>query len=457
DGEKKEVPVRAIRPSLKFSDAFRSLFYPFAYREVFSGRENLEWLTAYQNGEASMSGHMEPFVDTMKRLLDDGVVRPDDWDYMPRYRLPMLCVSHSAVMIFAPLNTFLNPTMVNSDHEYAILPVFAGDEEDSDFLYSIPTYFMGINKAAAEVSPQRKKLLLEIMAFICSPDAQEKLFGEENVLVSNIKGVEPGVNSFNEGIQNTIKEGRIITDFATWAEDTMNALARDVLSGSITEEEYFAQCDETRDKWLDGTLYPAPEELGVCEEDLTIFETQLLMGQIYRGVTGADIALVYVNMGDQGARWPLYKGAVTNVDSNNMRPDRTSPEGEGLASGTLTGQQIIDCLNGGDSEVGNSNKWYYVASGLNVEFAPWMPAGKRLISCKLPDGSDIDPNGEYKVAFVSDKIFGISDGEFTVIRPDDEVILEGKWLDHFKGWLDSCGNTVKRPEQTTVLNWQTEE
>lgn len=456
DGEKKEVPVRAVRPSLKFTDAFRSLFYPFAYQKVFAGKENIDWLTAYQNGEETMSGHMEPFVDTMKQLLDDGVIRIEDWDYMPRYRLPMLCTSHSAVMIFGPLNTFLNETMVKSDHEYAILPIYASDDEDSDFLYSIPTYFMGITKASAEKSAERKKLLLDIMEYICSPDAQEKLFGEANVLVSNIKGVEPGVNSYNEGIQETIREGRIITDFYTLAEEEMNLSARDVLSGKLSVEEWFKKCDETRDKQIAGTYYAAPEVIGTCEENLTRFETQLLMGQVYRDVTGADISLVYVNLGDHGANCRTFKGTLTSADVNNMRPDRTSPEGEGLAYGTLTGQQIIDCLNGMSGTVGNSDSWYYVASGVNVEFAPWMPGGKRLISCKLPDGSDIDPNGKYKVAFMSDKIFTCENGELSVLRPEDEVILEGKWVDHFKKWIGEHDNTVKRPEQTTVLNWKTE-
>ncbi|MGN0577403.1 MAG: 5'-nucleotidase C-terminal domain-containing protein [Ruminiclostridium sp.] len=456
DGEKKEVPVRAIRPSLKFNDAFRSLFYPFAYNEVFAGKDNLEWLIAYQNGEASMAGHMEPFAEIMKRLLKDGVIRYEDWDYMPRFRLPMLCNSHSTVMIFGPLNTFVNDAVTSSDHEYAIMPIYAGDEEGSDYLYSMPTYYMGISKASAEVSPERKKLLLDIMSFICSPEAQEKLFGEANVLVSNIKGVEPGVNSYNAAIQKTIKEGRIITDFYTWAETELNGSAREMLKGEISVEEWFRRCDEARDKWLDGTIFAVPEEIGSCEETLTKLETQLLMGQIYRDVTGADIGLVYVNLGDQGANCRLFGGTITTAESNNLAPDRTSAEGEGLAAGTLTGRQIMDCLNGMDGTVGNSDRWYYVASGLTVEFAPWMPAGKRLISCRLPDGTALDPDGTYKVAFMSDKLFGAENGELTLIRPEDEQIFEGEWLDHFRKWLGEHENTVKRPELTTKLNWKTE-
>ena len=457
DGEVSEVPVRAIRPSIKFSDAFRSLFYPFAYRELFAGQENLEWLTAYQRGEGSMVGHMEPFIDILRRLFEDGVVRPEDWDYLPRYRLPMLCDTHSTVMILGPLNTFANEQLVNSDHEFAILPMFTGDDPDSDYLYSIPTYFMGISRASAEVSSERRQLLLDIMGFICAPDAQEKLFGEANTLVSNIKGVNPGENSFNAAIKETIEEGRIITDFYTLAETALNSGARDVVSGAITGEEYLLAGDAARDQWLSGTLFAEPQVLGTCEETLTRFETALLVGQIYRDVTGADIALVYVNTGDQGVNCRLFEGTVDTTDLNNIAPDRTSAAGEGIASGSLTGRQILECLNGASAQVGNSSQWYYVASGLNVEFAPWMPTGERLVSCTLPDGSPLEPDALYRVAYMSDKIFTVEGDSIIALAPGDEQIVEGGWSELFPKWIGEHGGVIRRPEQTTVLNWMTKE
>lgn len=456
DGVTREVPVRAIRPSLKFTDSFRSLFYPFAYQQVFAGQDNLEWLTAYQQGESSMIGHMEPFADILKKLLEDGVIRLSDWDYMPRYRLPMLCDSHSAVMICGPLNTFSTELLVHSDHEYAILPIFAGDEPGSDYLYSIPNYFMAINRASAEVSPERKQLLLDIMAFLCNPDTQEKLFGEANTLVSNLKGVTPGENRFNAGIQQTIREGRIITDFQLMAESALNDAAPDMLTGRITVEQWLKGGDADRDKWLDGAFPDSPVELGVCEDSLSRFETALLVGQVYRDVTGADIALVYVNKSDQGANCSVFAGPVDSVAAYNIDPGRTSPAGEGLATGTLTGQQIIDCLNGIHLPADHFGQWYYVASGLNVEFAPWMPAGERLVSCKLPDGTELDPRGTYKAAFMSDKLFGAEAGELAILRPADEQILKGQWIDHFSQWIAEHGGVIKRPEQTTVLNWKTQ-
>lgn len=463
DGEKREVPVRAIRPSLYYADSFQSLFYPYVYRQVFSGQENLEWLTAYRNGEDSMVGHMEPLADTMRKLVDDGVVQLDDWDYMPRYRLPMLCQYHSTAMILGPQNLYTNEQIKNSDHEYAMMPFWIGDEENSDYLYAIPSYYIAINGSVAQDSG-REELLLDILGYICSPEAQERIFGQDNAQISHIKGDAPGENEFNSRIQKTIREGRIITDFTLLGgglftrevEVQLCDTSQDMLTGQITVEQWLKAGDDIRDQWVSGGSMYDSEEYGSCQENLTRLETALMMGQVYRDVTGADIGLVYVNVTDQGANCRLFAGPVDTYAIRNIAPDRTSEEGESIASATLTGQQIIDCLNGMDTPNGTSDTWYYIASGLNVEFAPWMPAGQRLVSCTLPDGSELKPDHIYRVAFMSDKIYGISEDKIEALHPEDIQILEKSWFDLFVQWLDNQGGVVKRPEQTTVLDWKTQ-
>ena len=457
DGQTKEVPVRAIRPSMKFYDSFRSQLYPFVYQQIFAGKENVEWIVGFQNGEASLVGHAEPLAQMMKKLVADGVLRLDDWDYMPRYRLPMLAESHSTVMIYGPLSVMHENTIKNSDHEYAVMPIFAGDDPGSDYLYSIPNYFMAVNKASTEVSPERKQLLLDIMGYINSKEAQSSLFGDDNVLVTNIKDVTPVVSESTSGIQKTIREGRIITDFFLTAEPKMNTEAREMLTGTITVEQWLKDGDLYRDEYLKGKTMYDPNTFGTCEETLTKLDTALLMGQVYRDVTGADIGLVYVNTSEQGANCRLFAGTLNTKAVRNMAPDRTSGQGEGIAFGTMTGQQIIDCLNGMVGVVEESDSWYYVASGLKVEFAPWMPVGERLVSCKLPDGSDLDPNGTYKVAFMSDKLFCLDGVNINRLELADEVIVEGKWEEIFPAWFADHGGVLKRPEQTTVLNWKTKD
>ncbi|MBE6851931.1 MAG: extracellular solute-binding protein [Ruminococcus sp.] len=462
DGEAHEVMLRGIRPSIYFADSFQIIFNTFAYDAVLRGVENRIWLNEYQNGKESMKGHMEPYAETIKKLLNDGVVRLEDWDFMPRHRMPVLCNYHSAAMIIGPQNTYSIFPTLKSDNEYAMMPLWTSDEPDSDYLYAMPNYFYGISKTAAEKSPERRKLLLDILAYINDPMAQEEILGEGKAYVSNLKDVRMSENPFFDDVRHTIESGRIINNFSfaegndtREVERRMNETVRDMLTGKITVDEWFTIIDKARDDYLSGKSTYVPEVYGTCEEEFSKLDTALLIGQIYRDAADADIGLVFVNTTEQGANCRIYKGNIDAAVMRHMAPDRTSGEGEGVAYAMLKGQQIIDCLNGLEEFPGQFNVCYYVASGLDVEFAPWMPVGSRLISCKLPDGTPIDPEKSYKTAFFSDKLYYNVDGEFAVYRPEDMQLAEGKWHDIFIKWIADHNNVLKRPEQTTILNWKT--
>ena len=145
----------------------------------------------------------------------------------------------------------------------------------------------------------------------------------------------------------------------------MNSEAKDMLTGKISAEQWLKNADLYRDDVLKGITMYDGEDLGTCEETLTRLETALLMGLIYREVTGADIGLVSVDKSEQGTNCRLFAGTLSSKAVGNIAPDRTSAEGE--------------------------------------------------------------------------------------------VILEGKFADHFAVWFANHDNTIKRPEQTTILNWKTEE
>ncbi|MDO4493998.1 MAG: 5'-nucleotidase C-terminal domain-containing protein [Clostridia bacterium] len=455
DGETKEVPVRGFRPSLKYSDAFRTLFYPFAYQSIFAGHDNLEWLSAYKRGEAGAAGHLEPLVTLMQKLTEDGVVRPGDWDYLPRYRVPMLAVSHSAVMISGPMNTLSQKSLTDSGHEYVFLPVFTGDGEDDDYLYSIPNYFMGITRRNAEQSPERKRLLLDIMAYLCDPGAQSLLFGAESTVMTNIKGGGFAINEATETIRRTLAEGRIITDITTGAEGTLNGEARAAIAGELPVAEYLAHADAARDASLSREAQTADEVVGTVESDLTRLETALLVANVMKDVTGADIALVLVDQTEQGANCRLFAGELILPMLRNIVPDRVTPEGQGIATATLKGQRILDCLAGMQGEHETMRTKFYVAAGLKTELAPWMPAGERLVSATLPDGKALDPDGDYKVAYLSDRLLGTENGDVAFIRGANEQIRTERFEELFRTWLAERGGVVKAPERTVTLNWKT--
>jgi hypothetical protein len=119
---------------------------------------------------------------------------------------------------------------------------------------------------------------------------------------------------------------------------------------------------------------------------------------------------------------------------------------ERICVGSLTGQQILNVLNSdeGDSD-SSAEYYYYVASGLDVTFNPWADAGERVISCKLPDGSELDADETYQVAFFYGSL------RDDTIQP--ESALDMTWDESFQKWLDDIGGTVKKPDMTITLEY----
>lgn len=459
DGEE-EVPLRAVRPSLYFSDAFQLLVHSFAYDKVFAGKDNLKWLTDYQHGEGSMVGHMEPYADTVKKLVDDGILRLEDWDFKPRFRSDMMYIYHSTAMVFETQSAYDNNIQSAGDEadEIGMLPFWTGDVPGSDYLYAMPSYFMGINKAAADVSPERKQLLLDIVGYLSTPEAQLKIFGS-GMQISSVKNVPVNSSDFTKEVQKTVEEGRVISNFyfvggdsSRVVETKMNDTVRDMLTERITVEEWLRGADKARDEYLTGKTVEN-NVYGTCENDMTRFEVALMMGEMYRAVTDADIALVYVNKHEQGVNCNMYAGDINDVVLANIAPDRVSEEGESVACATMTGQQIMDSLAGTKYDDNTIPDWYFVASGLNVEYAPWHKSGGRLIHCTLPDGSELKPDGKYKVAFFSDKLPDTNNKDNISLQLSDTKVMKKKWKDLFIEYLDSQGGVIKAPDKTTILNW----
>ena len=55
------------------------------------------------------------------------------------------------------------------------------------------------------------------------------------------------------------------------------------------------------------------------------------------------------------------------------------------------------------------------------------------------------------------KLFCLDDGNISSLELAAEEILEGKWEEIFPEWFAGQGGVLKRPEQTTVLNWITKD
>jgi ABC-type glycerol-3-phosphate transport system substrate-binding protein len=207
--ENAEAGVVPLQVSMMYPDMFQILFNTYSYDTVYSGRENYLWLESYQKGQGSMVGHMEPAVEKFKQLMEDGIFSTSDIEVTPKERSQMMYEDHTAAMIIECQNALSYARSYDSTHEVAMMPFWTSDEEDSDFLYGIPSYYMAINKASAEESQEKKELLLEIYDYLSSVEGQEVLIGDD-FQVSNVAGVPLNSNEFSEGILDTIEKGQVI-------------------------------------------------------------------------------------------------------------------------------------------------------------------------------------------------------------------------------------------------------
>jgi hypothetical protein len=338
-----------------------------------------------------------------------------------------------------------------------MMPFWTSDEEDSDYIYSIPSYFMAINKKSAEESEEKKEILLDVYEYLSSVEGQEALINGTSQL-SNVQGVDIEEGNFADAIRDTISEGRIISNFymakgenSKQVEKQLRSTVPDLIQGNISTEDWLLAADQVRDDFLAGNL-TQEESYGTVETTLTRLESAYTMADMYRELFDADVGIALGGTWRNGTNGHFYEGDITDSSLSCVTPDKeSSTEDDSFAgtivSSTMTGQQILDILNSAaDSIDSDSENNYYVASGLTVEFDPWASAGNRVISCKTNDGKDINADDTYKVAY----FYGsLPDG--SSVEAEDSLCQT--WLESFKAWLETQDGVVKKPEMTLTLSY----
>ncbi|MGB8623053.1 MAG: 5'-nucleotidase C-terminal domain-containing protein [Paracoccaceae bacterium] len=116
-----------------------------------------------------------------------------------------------------------------------------------------------------------------------------------------------------------------------------------------------------------------------------------LIADAMRDATGADVAIT--NGG--GIRADRTYDAGADLTRRDILTEL--PFGNVTVVTEITGQQILDALENGFSQVEDGAGRFPQVSGLGVVYDPTAPAGDRVASVKV-NGADLDPNAVYKVA-----------------------------------------------------------
>jgi ABC-type glycerol-3-phosphate transport system substrate-binding protein len=462
EGNAKEDTLVPIQPTMMYPDMFQIVFNTYGFDDVYQGTENYRWLSEYQNGTGSMVGHMEPAVDKFKQLFDDGILSLDDWNVQPATRSEMMYTYHTTAMVIESQNamnyakTYAEKASGDVYHEIAMMPFWTSDDEDSDYVYSIPNYYMAINKESAQESEEKKELLLDIFEYLSSVDGQLMLLND-SPQISNIKGVAMNDSSFSEAISDTVNRGQVISNFyladgenSKQVEKQLRSTVPDMIQGNMSVEDWLLAADSVRDDFLAGNL-EQETVYGQVETTLTKLESAYTMAQMYKDLTGADVGICLGGAWRNGTNGHFYKGDITDKSLSCVTPNKESssddnPMADTIVTSTVTGAQILDILNSATELTNGSTvgaACYYVASGLDVVFDPWASEGSRVISCKLSDGTDIDTDATYTIAYFY--------GSLSVGGITPESSLGQTWLDSFLEWLDGQGGTIKVPTMTLKL------
>jgi 2',3'-cyclic-nucleotide 2'-phosphodiesterase (5'-nucleotidase family) len=155
------------------------------------------------------------------------------------------------------------------------------------------------------------------------------------------------------------------------------------------------------------------EGKAICCREVTLGN---LVADALKSAAGTEIALVNAS---QIRPLDFPAGAITD---EQITTALTYPD-EPMASITLKGSQVQACLVRGLSLVPLPNKGFLQVSGLKIKFDSRQPAGARVISITLLNGSPLDLNKEYKVAMPSSLAKGAG-GYFTIINGAPVETLE---------------------------------
>ncbi len=409
----KAAGIKPVQATAKYVRQPQFIFTFFSYDECFGGVDNYNWIEDYQRGAVKMSGRLEPAFRRFKELKAAGIIEPEDFEMEPGGRSRLMYEKHACAMVFETQMAKIYAKNAGSDHEYGMMPVWCGNGPDSDHLLSLPNYYIGVNAGlAAKGSGEKLKKVLAVLGYMSTASGQAAVAGNELPMFSNVKAPDPSDGGFFKDIEATIKKGNLVPEVNLMASGNNNAAEialrlalRDLLAGTMSEEEAMSAVDSARDGALARQAKPAAV-LGRAAKNFSRLETGLFIADAFRKRTGADIALCLVGTTLRGEVGRIYRGSITDADIDALSLSVGKPmdvsNDKKLWVLSMKGSELIDFLSWPyrfpDKSDESPTAPYFVASGLNIQFRPWADVDSKLVSVKTEQGKALDPEKIYRVA-----------------------------------------------------------
>ncbi|MDO4458752.1 MAG: 5'-nucleotidase C-terminal domain-containing protein [Clostridia bacterium] len=441
-----EVPIEAFVPTMRWCDMSALVFNTFNYNDTFVGVTNTKWLSDYQQGEGSMTGHMEPAAEKYLQLFEDGFLKESFFTTEPGYRSRKLYQYHTSLMTIESQQGYAYNKQINEDdpeniHELGIMPIYTSDEPDSGYLYAIPRSFIAVSKQGAS---DEKKLgaLMEVMSYLSTTEGQKLLIAGDDYF-GFLKEDTSLESDFYTEVIDTINAGRIISNFyfegdnhGDSVETFMHDATPDLLNGNITVEEWLLGADAARDKALEPKSEPVV--YGEAKETLSPLQTAYVCGLAYLNSMDADVALVPVS-GYYGTQAYFYSGDITDdiiklITTENLYFTSNDAGMMNYAVAEMTGEELLTiAANGKDSSM-------TAIAGAEMTYAMSKENGEQYVSVKI-NGEELDPNRTYRVASMKGVL-----GKAEIVKEYDEL----NFIDMFIAYLESQGGIIEAPTELEI-------
>lgn len=443
-----EVPVRAFVPTMRWCDMSAIMFNTINYADCFRGISNGVWLDDYQKGEESMVGHLEGAAEKYLKLFEDGILTTDLWEMQPGNRSRMLYEYHTSLMTIESQQAF----QINADytrdkpeiaHEIGLMPIFTSDNPNSDYLYAIPRSFVSITAQGAKNS-EKLEMMLKIMEYLSTTEGQMLLMDGSDYF-GFLKNDTSLTSDYYADVMDTIKEGRVITNFffegakngdavETYMHDATPAL----VNGEITINEWLKTADEYRDK----AISPKPQNnYGTIAENLEPIQAAYVDGLAYLSSMDADLAYVPIASAF-GTRSCYYSGTVNDdtiklISTENAFHVTNLEENElTYVVAEMTGRELMDRI------VEVCDNAMAGLAGAEVIYSRSGEGAAHYVSIKI-NGEELDMNKTYRVAALWGAV------------PKSKIVEEHpelKFKDMFIKYLSDIGGTITAPKELSIVD-----
>jgi len=441
------VPYNA---NAKYAQDYVAGLEGFSYGQLFSGVENAAWYDGLIEGDTTFSGHMEPFFDMVQKMVDHGALNEAAFDFSYTTRNKEFAAGGIAMINEYTTTKFAT----DDDSEIAFMP-FPSTDGNSTYLATRSNFT--VCETVRDRSDAQAKAAEAFLEYISSPEGQRAYIGD-TVLVSHVDGVTTNTATLDPALSDAFAGGRVFEriDFAggnvPGALNMTNAIrdaTKKAVKGSATSAQAAASLDETLSGAIADPASVKPEEspvLATVSTDFSVLQTSEYEADMFRDITGADIALIPDNSIYRGNIHRMFAGDLTKNAVINMLP-RSFENGSTLVKVEMTGQQLLNALDNPPDYNGGTSDCIYAFSGLKATVAPTEPLGSKYVSVTLADGSAIEPAQTYTAAFWKGMV---SDGYIeTVVQT-----YEGSFTDLLAAQVSAAGTLAPIDDGRLTLNWQ---